>query len=501
MSSNKALAYNAIYVYSRLIIVSILGLLITRLALKVLGQSDYGLYNVVGGIIVILNIFSTAMNTTTRRFINIEMGKPNANLNKIFNICFILHIGFAIVLFFLAETLGLYYIHNFLNVDESQLPDAKFIFHISALTASIGVINVPFQALLVAYEDFKHIACIDVLTTLFKLLIVGSLLYVRDNTLILYAIGTCVASLSSFVLYYRLCKSRFPQIIRYKRYKDKVLCTNILVFNNYTAMGAVSYMIRSQGCVMLINYFFGVFVNGAYAVANIIETYLMMLVSNVGTPFYPQITQSFAAGDVQRSFHLVSLVSRYSILMMALTVFILLIDLEFILTLWLAEIPVGTMVFCQLVLISSLVRSFGEGVPTLVQAIGKIKCFQISGGIVEIACLPISILLFKFGAPAHSIIVVFIVASLINRIVNFYLLYKLIKFDVWSFFKKAYFPALKVLFCYGVFYCVYRQLPIQSGTVHLLGLTFAGIYGVACTCMLGLSHTERQKIIQRIKWC
>lgn len=254
-SSNKRIAINTIIIYVRMILIAFIGLFTTRYVLQALGVEDYGLYNVVGGIVTMLTFISTAMITTTRRFINIEMGKKSGgNVNKVFNVCLVLHIGFAILAYLIALTIGLWYINNVLNVSANKIGDAKFIYFISTTVAAIGIINVPYQALMTAFEKFKSIAIIDFSTTLLKIPLVVLLIFYVGNCLRFYAIGVCVISAISFICYQVYCNKYFKETVKWNFCRDINKYKEILYFNNYTSLGAFAYLARSQGAALLVNY-------------------------------------------------------------------------------------------------------------------------------------------------------------------------------------------------------------------------------------------------------
>ena len=201
-TSDKRIVKNTFFVYLRLFVVTVISLVSTRFVLQALGASDFGLYNIVGSIITMLNIVSVAMCTTTRRFLNVEMGKPNGNLNKIFNLCLAQHIVLAFILLIIAESLGLWYIHNYLNVSPDKINDAYYVFHISTIVACIGIVNVPYQSVIEAYEKFSTTAKVDIIIAIIKLLLILSLLIYEGNKLRYYAIIMCVTSLCSFLLFH-----------------------------------------------------------------------------------------------------------------------------------------------------------------------------------------------------------------------------------------------------------------------------------------------------------
>ena len=500
--ANKRIAINTLIIYIRMAAVTVIGLFTTRYVLQALGVSDYGLYNVVAGLIAMLNVISTAMHTTTRRYINVEMGKPNGNLNKIFNISLLLHIGFGLFVFFLAETIGLYYIHHYLNIEPGKLSDALFVFQISTVISVIGLMNVPYQGLLSAYEKFAQIAIIDFLTALFKIPLVIGLIYYPGNSLRFYAIGMCLMSLISFLLYTYACYKQYKAVVSLKFYKGRSLYREILVFYNYTALGAFAYIGRSQGATMLINYFFGTIVNGAFAIAYQIENYVIMLVNNLSTASEPQITQSYSSGDVKRSFSLAAEINKYSIYIMLIIIFPFYINIDFLLTTWLGQVPETATILCKWILISLLVRSLSSGIPPLIQATGKIKWFQIIGGILLILGLPISYIGYKYNFAPQFIIVIFTIMDLINRIFSLILLRKLIKFDLIDFIKKVYLPVIKIVPFAFFFILIYHFLKINtyiSAQAYIFKIVISFSYIIYIIYTIGLSKKEKQILIKKFK--
>ena len=370
---NKRIAINTIIIYVRMVIGALIVFFTTRYVLAALGVSDYGLYNVVGGAVTMLNFISIGMHTTTRRYINVEMGKLNGDVNKIFNVCLVLHIGFALFIYLLAITVGLWYVGNVLNVSPEKLSDARFVYIISTTVSAIGIINVPYQALLTAYERFRQIAFIDIINSLLKIPLVMALLVYTGNHLRFYAIGICLMTIFSLLLYSAYCYCRFPDTVKWQFCKNKNLYKEIMVFNNYTALGAFAFLARSQGSTMVINYFFGTLVNGAFAIALQIETQLQSYVGNLTIAATPQMTQNYSAGNFQRSFDIVCSITRFCSLIMAILSFSIFVSLEPLLSLWLKNIPPGTLVLCQVMLLSLFLRSLGSGVDGLIQATGQVK--------------------------------------------------------------------------------------------------------------------------------
>lgn len=503
-SDNKLIMKNTIIIYIRMIVVTIVGLFSSRYVLQALGASDYGLYNVVAGLIAMLNFISTAMSTTTRRFVNIEMGKPDGDINKIFNVSLLLHIGFALVILLVAETIGIWYINNMLNVAPGKESDAMFVFQISTIVACIGIVNVPYQSLIEAYEKFTQAAIIDIATALIKFLLVIVLVFYPYNALRFYAICICVVTFASFILYHYVCYKHWPMDIKHKLYRKCPLYREILVFNTYTALGAIASIGKSQGGNLLINFFFGTVVNAAFAVAYQVDSYVYMFVNKLTLASNPQIAKNYSGGDANRSYLLVEKNTKYSILIMTVFYFSIIPNIDFILELWLKKgmVPAGATLLCCLTLTDALVRSFSEGTNGLIQASGKIKWFQITNSVILLSVLPISYLLFKLGFAVYWIVVGSVVASLSYRIVSLVLMKRLMDFNVLDFVKRVYIKPFYIIVIMGILSLVYRNYSIESNLVRLLSIIIFGFITCELVYLIGLEPTEKESInkgIIRIK--
>ena len=454
---NMRIARNTLIVYVRMVLIILIGVLCTRFVMQALGVSDYGLYGVVGGLIAILGVLNTAMNTTTRRYINFEMGRPGGDTNRIFNICMVIHIGLALLIFLLAQTIGLFYIYNWLNLDDpSKLPDAVFVFEVSTVSACIGIINLPFQGLLEAHEKFVQTAAVDIVANLLRLGAIVLLLFYKGNALRMYSVIMAGMALFSMLAFHLLCRRQWPETIRWRFFRDWDAYREIIAFNNYTALSAGAYVARTQGSTLLVNFFFGTVVNAGLSVAYQVENFSVTGVNRLGSAAAPQVTQNYSGENRERSLDLVYKISRYSALLMTIVVFCGLVELDAVLQLWLPTVPEGALLFTRWTLISALVRSFAGGTQTLEQATGKIKWFQICNSIMSLLCLPVGFAAFKLGAPPVTIIWIYIGYTVAYRVVEFWLLHRLLDFDVMIFIRKAYLKPLVVVAAMTLWMVLYR---------------------------------------------
>ena len=498
-NENKRIFLNTGIVYARLIVTTIIGLLTSRYVLQALGAHDYGLYSVVGGLIAMLGILSAAMQTTTRRFINVEMGKKEGNLNRIFNISRILHIGFAAFILVVAETVGMYYIYAYLNVEAERIPDAVFCFQVSTIAAVIGIVNVPNQAMLEANEKFFQLAVFDIIKSVMTLSFVFYLgLCHNENTLRVYALGMSFLTLASLTFYNVACFVQWRDIVRFKFYRGWQQYKEILFFNNYVALGASAYMCRTQGSNILVNYFFGTIVNASFAIGYIIESHCMTFVTSIGSAAAPQITRNYE-NNYQRSIFLTAFLQRFSVYLMLLLAMPIFLEMHFILELWLKKVPDGTVFISQLTLLSALARITFGGRDKLIHASGKIKWFQITESSFLMLCIPVSFVLYKLGFPDYTVVVVFIGSTIFNCFLGFYLMKQILHFDVLNYFKAVYKPVIRVFIgCLSLIY-VYRIIPMTTTISHFFGAIFVSIATAVVIYLLGFDKEEKQQVLNLLK--
>lgn len=495
-TDNTRIVRNTLIIYIRMVFIILIGILCTRYVLAALGKSDYGLYSVVGGLIAMLGFLSTAMSTTTRRFINIEMGKPDGNPNRIFNICLTVHIGLAALILVFAETIGMFYIHHWLNVAPEKLSDAIFVFQISTISACLSIVNLPYQSLMESFEKFFQTSLIDIVSNVFRLVMVIFLLGYKGNGLRLYAVIMVAMTFMSMVLYHLYCHRHWPSIIRWNWQKGGKTYKEVISFNNYTALSAAAYIARTQGSTLIVNYFFGTIVNSALSVAYQLENFSVTSVNRLTNAAAPQITKNYSGGNTDRSLELVYKISRFSALLMTVLVSCAYVEIDFLLDLWLKEVPEGAVLFTKWTLLSALVRSFVGGTQTLEQATGKIKWFQIWNSSMSLACLPLGFLAYKLGAPVVAIIQLYISYSILYRFVEFWLLRRLIGFDVWRYFSKSYIKPLLVVLIMAFLLLFYNLFVPEEMTMagHLLGIAITFAVVLVVSFLVGMYGSERESV-------
>lgn len=491
MDSNKRIAFNSIIIFVRLCVVSIVGLISSRIVLDALGASDFGLYNVVGSIVTLLNVFNTAMLSTTYRFIAFEIGKKDGGSpNKVFNACFAIHACFAALILLLGLSVGDWYINNYLNVDPGRIPDALFVFHISLLTTVLSTLLVPYNGLLVAFENFSVNAIIDVVTALIRLAAIFLFIYTDGNRIRTYSLILLASYTLSSLSYYFYSIFKYRSIIKFRIVQTWTIYKEMLSYAFWTLFGAVAIVGKDQGGKLLINYFFGTIVNAAYAVANQIEGFILTFARSLSNSAIPQITKNFSGGDEGRSLKLTCYISKYTFLLMSLVAFPVLLEMDFLLGLWLKEIPEGAVTFCQLVVLNGLLGCLGEGIPALVNATGNIKTYQIVYQTFNFLGLPIAFVFYKLGYSPYSILVVYCVMTFLVAFVRLYLLKSIFNFNIMSFIKVSYIKILYISVPMIIFYCFYNPSNFTNWQ-HVLGLLGSEVFLLVDIILLGVDKEEK----------
>ena len=503
-NANKRIARNTIYMYVRLLSTMVIGLYISRLALSILGVSDYGLYAVVGGVLAVFTFISGSLASATSRFFNIEMGKPNGDVNASFNINLTLHICFAIIVMLLAETIGLWYVYNHLNVADNKLDDAVFVYHISMFTVGLGIINTPYQSLLTAHEQFRFMAIVDIANSLLRLVCILLLTLAPANHLRFYSIIFVLTTISNFVAYHWVAYIRWRNIIRFRFVRGWKRYKAVLAFNNWNLLATMAYVANSSGCDLLLNAFFGTVMNGAFAVSKTVKQSIANFTGNFDNASAPQIIQSYAAGDKPRYTYLCNKIGRINILTFEFICFPLLIDLNFVLKLWLGHVPDGAFQLTYLSVIQGGISLTCGGIYNLINATGKIKWFKINVSFFFIICLPIAYGLFKIGFPPYTILVLFIIADIIQRAIQLVLMHYLLGFNSLSYAKEAYVRPLLIALIMSIGIYAYSLCNVTAPWGRVTAIFACAIFNTMLIYFIGLTRNERSKIVKacyaRLHW-
>ena len=499
-AANKRIAKNTLYLYIHQFISLVLGLYMSRIVLQVLGVSDFGIFSVVGGVLAMFTFVSGSLSSATSRFLNVEMGKEDGDVNKVFNINLSLHTILALIIFVLAETVGLYYVYHFLVVPEGKLPDAVFVYQISIITVCLGIMNSRFASLFNDHEDFFFTTTLNILSLFIKLFCVLMLqLYTGSYPLRLYAVLLSLTTVNTFVVYHWVGAKRWPGIVKLKLIKGWEYYKPVLSFGGWNLLSTISFMARSSGSDLLLNSFFGTAVNGAYAVSRTVNRQINAFSVFFDAASAPQTIQAYSAGNFQRCQYIVNKLGRVALLLFELAFFPLYIELDFVLHLWLGDVPPGVLAFCRINMILLGVSLSGGGIGQLVNAGGKLKWFKINLSSFFLACIPIGYVLFKLGYSEYSLLILFIIADLMQRVVQLILLNKILHFDSLLYVREAYTKPLMIALIMSIVLIIYSQVKVDMVVCKIAAIILCLLLTSYLVYSVGLTKGERSKVQNQIR--
>ena len=299
---NKKIVKNTIFLYIRSIIMMLVSLYTSRIVLQVLGVEDYGIYNLVGSVVAMFSMLSSTLSSASQRFITYALGgNDSENVRKVFSTCVTLHVVLGIIVVFLLEVLGVWFLNNQLNIPQSRLYVAHWVFQFSILTFFINVISVPYNAVIIAHEKMSAFAYISIIDGLLKLVIAVLLIWITLDKLLLYSILHAIVAISIRFIYLTYCKRHFIETRNISFHVNKHLFKEMFSFSGWNLIGNGSLILRNQGIDIILNLFFGVSVNAAKGISNQVQAAVHQFVGNFTSSINPQLTKSVAQKNYERT--------------------------------------------------------------------------------------------------------------------------------------------------------------------------------------------------------
>ncbi len=487
-NTNKAIAVNSIILYAKMVVNTICSILTTRFALHALGIVDFGLYSLLGGIISFIGIFNTIMLSTSNRYIAVAIGKNDINEANIqFNVNLIVHICIAFLTLLIAFPLGNWYVNNYVNYS-GDISNAIMVFNISIVASIISFVGVPYNGLLVAKENFIVFSAVDVISHIGKLIVALILVYHFNDKLLIYTLALAVFTVFPVIIYLICCSKYYRDIVKFVLVREKRRYVEILSFSAWVSVGAIAMVGKEQGASIIVNAFFNTIMNTAMGIATSICAYVVMFSYNVTQPMAPQLTKSFAAGDTQRTEELLLMSTKYAFLMMFMVSSPFLLAPEWLLKVWLGEVPPYSVVFLTLLIIDNLVMSLNGGVSNIIFASGKIQIYQIVTSLLNVFSVIVGFVVLYLGAPVYSLLLVYIFFSICRVISVQIILHKTLKYSNSKIIKNSYIPSLKVVILFLPVFLLKSIFP------SILLIIVSLIYLMALIFYLGLNKKERYSL-------
>lgn len=421
---------NTIILTFRMLLTLGISLFTSRIVLDALGEEDYGIYNVVAGIVVIFSFLNNTMSNATSRFLCMEIGKGNfKGVNTVYSNSLLIHTAIAIIVVLLAETIGLYILNEFLNIPKSKVHLAHIVYQLSVVSAAISIVQVPFVASVIAAEKMNFFAFIEVFCSIIKLVIAIQLYYTANDKLVIYSFLLLLCSfvtLASYFLYNKFGKD----LTRKFDFSDISSSKKLLSFSGWDLFGQMGYCARTQGNSIILNHCFGPVVNAANGIALSIQGTAFMFSANIITAFRPGITKLYAQGNISDTEKMFLTALKSSVLVNIAISIPLIIEVEYILDVWLVQPPIYTQSFARLLLITNIISSYSLVSYILIQACGNIKKASFARSFTYISCPIISYLLMTQGSFApDGVYLICLAGQLLIAILDTLIIHNSLKFS------------------------------------------------------------------------
>ena len=497
-ANNKRIAKNTLLLYIRMFLMMGITLYTSRVVLQMLGVDDFGIYNVVGGIIVLFSFINNAMVASTQRFLNFELGRGNVEeAQKVFAASLNIYLIIVVIFMLLAETLGLWFLNRYINIPPERTVAANWVYQASLVATALNFVRMPYNAAIIAYERMSFYAYTSIIEAALKLGIVF-LLYSFADKLIAYAWFVSVVALLILLMYVFFCRRVFFICRHHTFAYDKRRYTALVSFSGWSLFGSVANMGASQGVNILLNIFFGVFVNAAMGIANQVSGAIGLFVGNFQTAFNPQIVKSYASGEMERFINLILKASKYSYYLLFLIALPCFICCNEILQLWLGEVPLHAVSFCRLLIIFSLIDAIQGPLWMSAQATGKIKHYQLLMSCLILLNLPVTYVVLKLFPIAELGLLIRVSINIITAVVRVVYLKLLFPFPVIRYVKETVGTCIVV----SVMSVLFPWL-IYQNTDGLSQLCLTISASLVCTLVfiyiIGLSCSERQIVLNIIR--
>ena len=502
ISSNKRIAKNTILLYARMMFMMFIGLFTTRVILRALGVSDLGLMNVAGSVVGMFGFLNGTLMSGTMRFITYGIGKGDEQeLRQIFASSMTLHLGMAVIIVILCETVGLWYLYNHLVCEPGRFGAAVWCFHLSVLGSFIGIQLVPFNSALIAHEHMGMFAYMGIYDAAAKLLAAYLIMIVPWDRVVFYSTLNFVIGIIPIFIYNWYCRKHFREC-SFRYGYDKEIFRKMLTFSGWNTIGCLADMGRGTGINLVLNAFYGTLVNGARGIAEQANGWIYKFVDSFIAAMRPQVTKSYAAGDYERMASLVCNGSSFAAYLYLLLGIPLFIDIEWILTLWLGSCPQHTVAFLRIIMIQLLFQTMGHLTVTAMHATGKMKAVNLTVGMILLTIVPIGYLIARLGYNSEMVLSICVIPWVIVPLIRIHWVNKYSggNFPIRRYLFQCYLrvPLLAILIFIPPFFAHQGLQAFNPwGRVFIVGI-ISIVCSTATIYKLGMTVEMRQTVFSKI---
>lgn len=486
--------------YIRMFVLMFITLYTSRVVLDVLGVEDYGIYNVVGGVIALLSFVNNAMSISVQRYFSFEIGKnEKGELNNVFNVSVHAHLLIAIVFVFVAETLGLWFLKTQMTLPSDRYEAAFWVYQCVVFSGLLAIVQVPYIAMIIAKEKMSIYAYLSIVDAVLKLLIVYLLFVIDFDKLIVFAILNMIVN-SIIIICYCTYGIKIFEETKIKTYWNYNKFKEILQFAVWSMLGEISWVLTLQGVNILLNLFFGPIVNAARGIAFQVNSAVSKFVQGFQTAVNPQLIKSYATGNPDQMINLLFRSTRFSVYLLLIFVIPLIVEMDYILSIWLVDVPEHTAIFCRLVLVSLVTDTLSSLFAQIPRACGKIKRYQMVVSMFLLLNFPISYFALYKGASPETTMYIYIFISIALLFVRLIMCRRLVVFSFAHYAKNVIRPVAAVIFV-STFAMValiwnYRDF-VETKPVFTLLISF--IFVIIPVILVGLEKSERAMCVLYLK--
>lgn len=487
------IAKNTLLLYLRMLFQLGIALYTSRAVLNALGVIDFGIYNVVGGIIVIFSFLNNAMASSTQRFLVYHLGTNDSRkLKQIFSSAIIIHFVMAVVVVGLAEIMGLWFLQEKMIIPMDRLEVAKWVFHLSVISSAITILSVPYNAAIIANERMGAFAAISIIETLLKLCVAIFISFCNGDRLLWYAGLLLGVSVIVRIIYGVYCSKSFPEAKLIFPRNNKLLYKEMTSFAGWSLVGNLSVVGYTQGINLLLNVFFGPAINAARGIAVQVQNAVYGFVRSFQTAINPQITKSYAIGDLKSMHLLIYRSSKFSFYLTLMLSLPIIIETPYVLSLWLNIVPDYTVAFCRLTFISCMIEAISNPFMIGASATGKIKKYHLIIGSILLLIVPVSYIFLKLGFEPIIVYIIDILIQFIAQIIRLFLCRHLFSLNILFYIKNVISRILGVAVLSVVFSLLIDSLFVETNFINAIVVAFFSFISVCVVSyVIGLTRCEK----------
>lgn len=497
--NNKRIAKNTIVLYLRMFLTMIVGLYTSRVVLQTLGVEDYGIYNVVCGVVAMMGILNNAMAVASQRYLTFELGKNDVNkLKLVFNVNISIYLVLSLIFIFFSETIGLWFLRTQLVIPEKRMVAANFVYQFSVFSCITGLILTPYSASIIAHENMKFFAYVSIAESFLKLVIVYMLALSPVDQLVTYGFLLLAVSCGVTFVYYIYCKRHYEEC-HYSMMHDKTLFQKILSYSGWSIFGSAAGVAKEEGLNVLINIFFNPAINAARGIAYQVNSLVMQFFTSFYTSVRPQITKYYAQKDLENMLLLVYRSTKMTCFLILFVSLPIIIEAPYIINLWLGSLPEYVVPFVRIIILISMVDSMANPLMTSAHATGNIRMYQFVVGLMNVLLIPIGYIALSNGANPTMVFILSLIMSILCFVIRMFLVNRFVCLRIAAYIREVLIPCLFVTIISFILPVMVHRF-IEMGFIRFILVGIISILSTLLTILtVGLNSTERIYILNIIK--